>query len=245
MVTVGGRRGAVGHHGKVVLEAGLLEFGALAGFHAGRGVQRVIDVRRKEQAEIGVQEPFALGRGGRVGGALWSACAACAVRRVWKSGSSGLGRAARGAGPAVDIDAVGLGWRRSVVWRCGSGRVEDNDVGEASGNGRDRHGALVGWKGVERHERVDKGGLEGCGPDFGIHVVDEGVSCPGQGGAAFGIAGDGDGRDSTGVAEKSETSTGHRKGDLGGFAHVDKVDGRHSKFEEGSERLLGCSWAAI
>ena len=50
-----------------MLEVGLLEFGALACLHAGRGVQRVIYVRRKKLAEVGMHEPCALGRGGRIG----------------------------------------------------------------------------------------------------------------------------------------------------------------------------------
>ena len=132
--------------------------------------------------------------------------------------------------PAPRSMLMPSGWGGRAAGRCPgerAGRVENNDVGEAPGVGRDRQRALVGRKGVEQHERVGKGGIESSLPGFGIHFVVEGVSCPGQRGAAFGVAGDGDGGTGTGVGEKSGSGTGRREGNLNGFAHVDEVDGWH------------------
>jgi hypothetical protein len=149
-------------------------------------------------------------------------------RKVRRARSCPRGEGGRRAGGTSDVDRSARGGRsgRGGLRRRGAGLADWNprfdDIGQAAVVGGRGGGATMRRYRVQGQEDWKEDGIQRRGPGFGVDGVGEGITRPGERGAALDeFLGRGVGRwfDAS-VGEKLDAIGGRWQGDLGGFADI-------------------------
>ena len=151
-----------------------------------------------------------------------------------------------GAGGTSDVDQSARGGRgcRGGLRRRGAGLAgwnpRFNDIGQAAVVGGRGGGATMRRYRVQGQEDGEEDGIQRRGPGFGVNGVGEGITRPGERGAALDeFLGRGVGRwFDAGVGEELDAIGGRWQGDLGGLQMVNVAGAMILLLKEGSEELV-------